>query len=69
METALAAKFGNVSNLDSPQNLASAEVNFELAVQDGHLTQNQPFSAEVDQAIHPLAAACGIQESYSGISG
>ena len=67
METALAARFGNVSNADSPLNLAKAEVDFELAMDDSHLSANQPYSAEVDQAIHELAAACGIQGTAAGI--
>jgi hypothetical protein len=60
LETALANKFGNVSNLDNPQNLANAEVAYELAVQDSSLSQNQPFSTAVQDDIGALAAACGI---------
>lgn len=61
LETALANKFGNVSNLDNPQNLANAEVAFEVAVQDNSLSQNQPFSANVQNDLGALAAACGIE--------
>jgi hypothetical protein len=60
LETALANKFGNVSNLDSPQNLANAEVAYEIAVQDSSLSQNQPFSADVQNDVEALATACGI---------
>jgi hypothetical protein len=68
LETALAAKFGNVSNLDNPQDLASAEVNFEIAVQnDRPISQNQPFSPTIDTAIHALAKACGMTETHNGI--
>lgn len=62
LETALASKFGNVSNLDSPQNLATAEVAFEVAVQDNSLSQNQPFSTAVQNDVEALATACGIGE-------
>lgn len=62
LETVLANKFGNVSNLDNSQNLANAEVAYEVAVQvqDSSLSQNQPFSAAVQDDIEALAAACGI---------
>jgi hypothetical protein len=61
LETALANKFGNVSNLDSPLNLSGAEVNFEVDVlNDSSVTQNQPFSTAVENDVAALASACGI---------
>ena len=60
LETALARKFGNVSNLDSPQNLARAEVAYQVDVQDSSLSQNQPFSSAVQSDLEALASACGI---------
>jgi hypothetical protein len=60
LETALANKFGNVSNLDIPQNLSTAEVAYEIAVHDSSLSQNRPFSTDVQNDVEALAAACGI---------
>lgn len=52
---------GNVSNLDPPQALARAEVNFSVDVLDGgYVTRNQPFSPAVEDDARALAAACGI---------
>jgi len=66
MEKALAAKFGNVSNADSPLALSRAEVDFELAVDNApRLDRDHPWID--DGVVHELAAACGITETAAGI--
>ena len=59
LETKLADQFPNVSNLDPPQNLSSAEVNYE--VDAIYLTRNDPFSGNISGDIQALAQACGVQ--------
>jgi hypothetical protein len=57
-ETALAGKFSNVSNLDSPQALANAEVNFVVDV--GFTSKSEPWNHDVNDDIGTLESACGI---------
>jgi hypothetical protein len=62
LETSLAAKFSNVSNLDPPAALSGAEVSYQLDVLDNgdaDPTQNQPFRPAVETDIQALASACG----------
>jgi hypothetical protein len=62
-ETALANKFGNVSNLDPPVSVSKAEVNYESDVLNGgYITQNDPYSSAVQDDLEALAAACGVQQ-------
>jgi hypothetical protein len=64
METGLAAMFGNVSSLDSPQALAKAEVDFQVAVDDAQAAGHgpaMPFTADIGTAVHELAAATGAE--------
>jgi hypothetical protein len=72
MQAALAARFGNVSELDEPQTLARAETAFGVAVMNtqaayGNQVRNHPFDAGIDSAIHDLAAACGFTETNAGV--
>ena len=61
LETALAARFGNVSNADEPLALSKAEVDFNVAVTTApRLDAGHPSTAEVSTAVDELAAACGI---------
>jgi hypothetical protein len=58
LETALTARFDNVSNLDHPQDLAEAEVNF--VVDYGFVTKDEPFSNDLQDDTTALANVCHV---------
>jgi len=66
-ETALANRFGNVSNLDTPQSVSGAEVDFETDildnawdVEDSSASQTYPAAPAIQEALQNLASACGV---------
>jgi hypothetical protein len=66
-ETALANRFGNVSNLDTPQSVSGAEVDFETDildnawdVEDSNASQTYPAAPAIQEALQNLASACGV---------
>ena len=63
-EVKLANRFGNVSNLDDPQALSRAEVDYELAVGDtgSGIGTQFPVTGELLTAFGELAQACGIAD-------